>query len=64
MDILVELMEFKGEVFWDKTKVTGQKNNQLDVELAKKEIKFVASTSLVDGLKNTIDWFMYNKVEY
>lgn len=55
---ICRLMNFKGEIRWDISKVGGQLRRQLDVTLAEKEFGFRARTSFEDGLKNTIDWFL------
>ncbi len=59
--LICELMDFKGEISWDKTKPDGQPRRWLDVSRAKKEFGFVAETSLEKGLKNTINWYLKNK---
>src|SRR3989344_312177 len=56
-----KLMDFKGEVRWDKTKPDGQPRRMLDTRLAKKEFGFEAKTDLEKGLKKTIDWYLANQ---
>ena len=58
---IIDLMNFRGEVKWDITKVVGQKFNQFDVSLAKEKINFEAKTSLINGLNDTIYWYMQSK---
>ncbi len=55
---ICRLMNYKGEIRWDVSKIGGQLRRQLDVTLAEKEFGFRARTSFEDGLKNTIDWFL------
>ena len=58
--LICKLMDFKGEIRWDKTKPDGQPKRRLDTSLAKKEFDFTAKTSFEEGLKNTINWFLQN----
>lgn len=55
--IICELMDFKGEIRWDKTKPDGQPRRMLDATLAKKEFGFQAKTNFENGLQKTIDWY-------
>ena len=59
-ELICKIMDFKGELRWDKTKPDGQPRRKLDVSRAKKEFDFVARTTFEDGLKNTINWFLKN----
>ncbi|HNV01503.1 MAG TPA: GDP-L-fucose synthase [archaeon] len=54
--LLCELMEYKGKIIWDKTKPNGQPRRCLNIEKAKKEFGFIATTNFRDGLKETIKW--------
>ena len=56
-ELIARLSNFKGQIIWDPTKPDGQPRRCLDVTRAKKEIGFVARTSLEDGLSKTIQWF-------
>jgi len=51
------LMNFKGEIRWDKSKPDGQPRRMLDTSRAKKEFGFQARTSFEEGLKKTINWY-------
>ena len=51
-------MEFKGEIRWDKTKPDGQPKRMTDATLAKKEFGFGSKTSIEEGLKETINWYL------
>ncbi len=53
---ICRLMEFKGEIRWDKTKPDGQPRRLLDVSCAKREFGFRAQTHFEEGLIKTIDW--------
>jgi GDP-L-fucose synthase len=56
--LVARLTGFKGKIIWDRTKPDGQPRRRLDVSKAKKEFGFKAKTSLEEGLKKTIDWFV------
>lgn len=56
-ELIARLSDFKGQIIWDPTKPDGQPRRCLDVSRAKKEIGFVARTSLEEGLAKTIKWF-------
>ena len=51
------LTGFKGSIVWDKSKPNGQPKRNLDVSLAKKYFGFNSTTSLTQGLVNTIVWY-------
>ena len=55
--LICKLMDFKGEVRWDKTKPDGQPRRMVDATLAKKEFGFQAKTDFEEGLRKTIDWY-------
>ena len=57
VNLLCELMDYKGELVWDTTKPNGQPRRCLDVSLAEKEFGFKAKTNFKEGLKETIEWF-------
>lgn len=52
--ILAKLMDFKGEIKWDKTKPEGQLRYIMDNSRAKEEFGFVPKVGLEDALKRTI----------
>ncbi len=49
---------------FDKSKPSGYPKRVMDMTLAKKTIKFNPSTPLLEGLKETWDWFLKNQNEY
>lgn len=57
---ICRLMDFNGEIKWDKTKPDGQPRRLLDVSRAKKEFGFVAKTNFEEGLQKTITWYENN----
>ena len=58
VSLTVEMTGFKGEVVWDETKPDGQPRRMLDTTRAEKYFGFKARTSLEEGLKKTIDWYL------
>ena len=49
---------FAGEIVWDASRPNGQPRRALDTRRAEELFGFRASTSLDDGLRQTIDWFV------
>lgn len=60
VELICELMEFKGEIVWQTDKPNGQPRRCLDTERAKKAFGFTAEMEFRQGLKNTIDWYRQN----
>jgi GDP-L-fucose synthase len=56
-ELLRKLTGFEGELIWDATQPDGQPRRRLDVARAEREFGFLAKTSLVDGLRQTIEWY-------
>ena len=61
VELIAELMDFKGEIVWDATKPDGQPRRMLDVSRAEKLFGFKAKTKFRDGLKATIDWYLASR---
>ena len=60
VDIIVELMNYKGNVVWDKDKPEGQYRKPSDNSKIKKYLPDFKFTPLYDGLKETIEYFENN----
>ncbi len=60
VELICELMEFKGKIVWETDKPNGQPRRCLDTNRAKEKFGFVAETDFRQGLKNTIDWYRNN----
>jgi GDP-L-fucose synthase len=60
VDLLKNLMEYEGDVIWDKTKPNGQPKRLLDISKAKKLINFTPSFNLQNGLKATYEYYKKN----
>ena len=61
VELIVKLTGFKGRIIWDTTKPDGQPRRCLDTSKAEKEFGFKAKTSLGEGLRKTINWYLHNK---
>lgn len=61
VELIAELMEFKGKITWDTSKPNGQPRRCIDNSRAEKEFGFKAETGFRDGLKKTIEWYLENK---
>ena len=58
VELIVKLMQYQGNIFWNKSKPDGQPRRKLDTSKAEKEFGFRAKTSFDGGLKRTIDWYI------
>jgi GDP-L-fucose synthase len=61
VELIARLMDFRGEIVWDRTKPDGQPRRMLDVSRAEKLFGFRARTRFEDGLRKTIDWYLANR---
>lgn len=55
--IISDITGFLGDTIWDKSKPDGQLRRCLDISRAEKYFSFRANTSLLDGLRETWDWY-------
>lgn len=55
--LICELCGFKGTIRWDASQPEGQPRRCLDTSRAQQQFGFAASTSLREGLRETIDWY-------
>jgi len=58
VDMIAELTGFRGRVIWDRSKPDGQPRRCLDTTKAKALFGFEARTSLEEGLRQTVDWYV------
>jgi len=56
-DRIAGLTGYRGRVVWDTSRPNGQPRRALDTTRAERLFGFRASTSLDDGLRETIEWF-------
>jgi GDP-L-fucose synthase len=59
--LLRQLVDYKGEIVFTGEVSDGQPKRRLDVTRAKELLGFEAKTSLEDGLRKTIGWYLDNK---
>jgi GDP-L-fucose synthase len=59
--LICQLCGFAGHLRWDPTMPDGQPRRCLDSSRARRHLDFVASTSLREGLAETIQWFRRNR---
>lgn len=57
VDLISNLVDYKGRITWDSSKPDGQPRRCLDTTKAKREFGFEAKTVFADGLKKTIEWY-------
>lgn len=55
-----ELTNFDGEIVWDTSRPDGQPRRFYDMSKFKKALGYIPSTSLHDGLEDTIKWYEEN----
>ena len=61
VELISELLDFRGEVRWDTTKPDGQPRRCLDTTRARTRFGFEATTDLRTGLRETIAWYEANR---
>jgi GDP-L-fucose synthase len=57
-ELIVKLTGFQGKITWDSSKPDGQPRRMLDTSKAERECGFRAKTTLEEGLKKTIEWYV------
>jgi GDP-L-fucose synthase len=62
-ELVSNLVGYDGELFWDTLKPNGTPRRALDTSKMS-SLGWKAKTSLEDGLKITIDWFLKNRSNY
>lgn len=58
VELVVKEMDFKGKVIFDTTKPEGQFRKPSDTSKLKKYLPDFQFTSLKEGIKNTVEWFI------
>ena len=56
--LIKNVVGYKGEINFDESKPNGQPRRCLDTSKAKKELNFVAETTLEKGLEKTYNWYI------
>jgi GDP-L-fucose synthase len=57
-ELIARLTGFRGRIVWDTSRPDGQPRRMLDIRRAKQKFGFESQTSLEDGLRRTINWYM------
>ena len=60
VSMIKNLTGFNGHITWDKSKPDGQLRKYYDMSLFKEKLGYVPKTSLMVGLKKTIEWYKSN----
>jgi len=58
---VAEIVGYRGRIVWDTSKPNGQPRRCLDVSLAQREFGFQAHTTLDEGLRRTLSWYLANR---
>jgi GDP-L-fucose synthase len=61
VSLIARLMDYRGDIVWDKSMPDGQPRRMLDVSRAARLFGFKAETTFEDGLRKTIEWFQENR---
>lgn len=62
-ELIAGQVGYTGEILWDTSKPNGTPRRALDTSKMD-ELEWKARTSLEDGLKKTIEWFLANRKDY
>ena len=61
VETISELVGYEGEIIWNASRPDGQPRRFYDMSKFKEAFGYVPSTTLEDGLKQTIEWYNNNK---
>lgn len=61
--IIKNIVGFQGKIEWDTSKPDGQPRRYYDMNALKEELGYIPSTSLKEGIKETVDWYYSNREE-
>jgi GDP-L-fucose synthase len=62
VELIAKLSDFGGRIVWDTSKPNGQPRRCLDTARAADAFGFRATTTFVDGLRETIEWYRHSLV--
>ena len=62
-ETLRSLTGFSGDVVWDTTQPNGQPRRKLDTSRALERFGWKATTTLAQGLRQTLDWYLAERRE-
>ena len=61
---IAEVMGYKGAIYFNSGYPDGQPRRQLDISRAKERLGYEPQIDLLEGLEQTVDWFMGNKEQF
>jgi len=61
VELVKDIVGYKGDLVWDKSKPDGQPRRKLDTSLAELEFSFKSTVLLKTGLEETILWYLKNQ---
>ena len=61
VETITDITRFEGVVEWDSSKPDGQERRYYDMSKFKKDVGYIPSTSLREGLETTIKWYSNDK---
>ncbi len=59
--LIASTVGFEGQLRWNTSKPDGQPRRRVDTERARRSFGFEARTSLEDGLRRTVDWYLTHR---
>jgi nucleoside-diphosphate-sugar epimerase len=62
VETLSEVLKFRGEIVWDRTKPDGQAKKILEVSKMKRELDWHPRFALREGLEKTVRWYQQNEL--
>jgi len=62
-ELIADLVGFEGTLRWNPSKPDGQPRRRLDVSRAQQRFGWRATTSLEEGLKRTVEWYLDHRGE-
>jgi GDP-L-fucose synthase len=62
-ELIADLVGFEGTLRWNPSKPDGQPRRRLDVSRAERRFGWRATTSLEEGLKRTVEWYLDHRGE-
>lgn len=60
-ELIATIVEFEGTLRWNSSMPDGQPRRRVDTERARRAFGFEARTSLEDGLRSTVDWYLTHR---
>ncbi len=57
-ELIAQYSGFAGRIVWDKSKPNGQPRRRLDITRARELFGFEAKINLMEGLKDTVQWYL------